>query len=292
MTIWNLGSINADYIYALPHLPAPGETLAARTLTTGLGGKGANMSVGCARAGGKTEHIGALGPEGAWMADRLRSYGVGTTHIATLDAPSGHAIIAVEDGGENLILVFPGTNRQIPPAHIEAALAQAAPGDWFLTQNETNHQLEAARLAKARGLRVGYAAAPFDPAAVQAMLPHADFLILNEVEADQLRDATGTPLGELGVADVIVTLGAEGCLWFHDGREESFPALRVTPVDTTGAGDTFTGYILAALDEGMPMPDAIRLATRASALKVTRHGAADAVPTRAEAEAFEGEAHA
>ena len=286
MTIWNLGSINADYVYALPHLPRAGETLAARSLTTGLGGKGANMSVACARAGGKIEHIGALGPEGAWMADRLRSYGVGTTHVATFDSPSGHAIIAVEEGGENLILVFPGTNRQVPPAHIEAALAQARPGDWFLTQNETNHQTEAARLARARGLHVAYVAAPFDTAAVQAMLPLASFLILNEVEADQLRDATGTPLGELGVADVIVTLGAEGSLWFHDNRETGFPALPVTPVDTTGAGDAFTGYILALLDEGRPMPEAIQLATRAAALKVTRPGAADAIPTRAEAEAF------
>ena len=292
MTIWNLGSINADHVYALPHLPGPGETLAASSLTTGLGGKGANMSVACARAGGKIEHIGAIGPEGGWMTGRLRGYGVGTTHVATLDSPSGHAIIAVEEGGENLILVFPGTNRLIPPAHIESALAQAAPGDWFLTQNETNLQTEAAQAAKSRGLRIAYAAAPFEAAAVQAMLPLADFLILIEVEADQLRDATGTPLGGLGVADVIVTLGAEGCLWVHDGREESFPALRVTPVDTTGAGDTFTGYVLAALDEGRPMPDAIRLATRASALKVTRHGAADAVPTREEALAFEGEPHA
>ncbi|HEX8373676.1 MAG TPA: ribokinase, partial [Geminicoccaceae bacterium] len=241
MTIWNLGSINADYVYALPHLPGPGETLAARSLATGLGGKGANMSVACARAGGRIEHIGAIGPQGAWMADRLHSYGVGTTHVATLDTPSGHAIIAVEEGGENLILVFPGTNRQIPPAHIERALAQARPGDWFLTQNETNHQPEAARLARSRGLHVAYAAAPYDTAAVQLMLPHVEFLILNEVEADQLRTALGTPLGELGVAHVIVTLGAEGCLWLHDGHEESFPALPVTPVDTTGAGDTFTG---------------------------------------------------
>ena len=289
MTVWNLGSINADHVYALPHLSGPGETLAARTLTTGLGGKGANMSAACARAGGGIEHIGAIGPEGAWMADRLRATGVGTAHVLRLGSPSGHAIIAVDGRGENMILLFPGTNRLIPLAHIEAALAQARPGDWFLTQNETNHQLEAARLARAQGLRVAYAAAPYETAAVQAMLPLADFLILNEVEADQLRDATGTPLGELGVAHVIVTLGAEGCLWFHDGREQSFPALPVTPVDTTGAGDTFTGYLLAALDEGQPMPDAIRLATRAAALKVTRRGAADAIPTRAEAEAFEGE---
>lgn len=287
MTIWNLGSINADHVYALSHLPGPGETIPARSLTTGLGGKGANMSVACARAGARVRHIGAVGPEGAWAVDRLRTYGVDTAHIATLDAPTGHAIIAVDEGGENLIIIHPGANRLIPAPHLEAALAQAAPGDWLLTQNETNLQTEAARLARSRGLRVAYAAAPFDAPATQAILPHLDLLVLNEVEADQLVDSTGRPVATLGIPDVIVTLGAEGCLWFHEGQSErSFPALPVTPVDTTGAGDTFTGYILAGLDAGQPMPDAIRLATQAAALKVTRPGAADAIPTRREAEAF------
>ncbi|TNC74290.1 ribokinase [Rubellimicrobium roseum] len=286
MTIWNLGSINADHVYALPHLPGPGETLAARSLTTGLGGKGANMSVACARAGGQIRHIGAVGAEGAWMVDRLRSYGVDTSAILTLDGASGHAIIAVDDAAENMILVFPGTNRRIPRAHIDATLAAAKAGDLFLTQNETNHQVEAAFSAKLRGLRVAYAAAPFDAAAVQAILPHADLLLLNEVEAEQLRQATGQGPASLGLSDVIVTLGAEGSVWLHGGQEHRVPALRVTPVDTTGAGDTFTGYVLAGLDEGRPMPDALALATRASALKVTRPGAADAIPTRLEAEAF------
>ncbi|MBP1805163.1 ribokinase [Rubellimicrobium aerolatum] len=286
MTIWNLGSINADHVYALPHIPAPGETLAARSLTQGLGGKGANMSVACARAGGKTKHIGAIGPDGAWMADRLRAYGVDTAAILTLPGPSGHAIIALDDRAENTIIVFPGTNRQIPPAHIDATLAGAAPGDLFLTQNETNHQPEAAFSARLRGLRVAYAAAPFDAGAVRAILPHADLLLLNEVEAEQLRQATGQGPADLGLSDVIVTLGARGSVWLQGGQEHRVPAPRVTPVDTTGAGDTFTGYVLAGLDEGRPMPDALALATRAAALKVTRPGAADAIPTRAEAEAF------
>ena len=289
MAIWNLGSINGDHVYALPHMPSPGETLAARSLTTGLGGKGANMSVACARAGATVRHIGAVGPDGTWAVDRLRNYGVDTTHIATLDAPSGHAIIAVDDRGENMILLFPGANRLLPRAHVDSALALAQPGDWFITQNETNLQTEAASLARAGGLRVAYAAAPFEATSVETMLSHLDLLILNEVEADQLVDTTGRTIATLGLKDVIVTLGAEGCLWFHEGRETSFPALRVTPVDTTGAGDAFTGYVLAALDDGAPMPDAIRLATRASALKVTRPGAADAIPTRQEAEAFQGE---
>lgn len=289
MTIWNLGSINADHVYLLPHLPAPGETLAARSLSTGLGGKGANMSVACARAGSTVRHLGAVGPDGAWAVERLRAYGVDTAHVATLDTPTGHAIIAVDAAGENTILLFPGANRALPPDHVAAALENAAPGDWLLAQNETNLQVEAAQIAKSRGLRVAYAAAPFDAEAVAAMLPHADLLLLNEVEAAQLQDRTGRAPQDLGVADVVVTLGARGARWHHGGEAAPIPALRVTPVDTTGAGDAFTGYVLAGLDRGEPMADALALAARAAALKVTRRGAADAIPTRAEALAYEGE---
>ena len=288
MTIWNLGSINADHVYALPHIPRAGETLAATAFSRGLGGKGANMSVACARAGADVRHIGAVGPDGGWAIERLASYGVVTGAIATLDATTGHAIIAVGTDAENMIIILPGANRVLPASHVEAALKDAASGDWFLTQNETNLQVETAASARRQGLRVAYAAAPFDAAAARAMLPYADLLMLNAVEADQLRAATGQGPGALGLAHVIVTLGAEGCLWFHDGREDRFPAPRVTAVDTTGAGDTFAGYVLAGLDDGAPMADAIALAIRAAALKVTRAGAADAIPTKAEAEAFHG----
>lgn len=246
------------------------------------------MSVACARAGGKVKHIGAVGPDGVWMTERLGGYGVDTEPVVTLDSPSGHAIIAVDDMAENMIILSAGTNRLIPVAHIDSHLAGARPGDFFLTQNETNHQVEAARSARIRNLRVAYAAAPFEADAVRAILPFADLLILNEVEAEQLRKATGQGPGSLGVADVIVTLGAEGCLWLHDGQETRFPSLRVTAVDTTGAGDTFTGYLLAGLDAGRDVSEAVDLATRAAALKVTRHGAADAIPALQEAESFQG----
>ena len=136
---------------------------------------------------------------------------------------------------------------------------------------------------------VAYAAAPFAPDAVRAVLPHLSLLVLNAVEAEQLRAATGEGVGALGLAHVLVTLGAEGCLWLHEGREWRFAAPRVEAVDTTGAGDTFTGFALALLDEGREMPEAVALAQKAAALKVTRAGAADAIPARAEAERF-GEA--
>lgn len=282
--IWNLGSINADHVYAVPHIPAPGETLAATALTYGLGGKGANMSVAAARAGARIAHLGAVGADGGWMVERLESYGVDCAHVQRREGPSGHAIIAVDARAENAITLFPGANREIDLDAVKQALDKADPGDLLITQNETNGQVEAAAQARARGLRVVYAAAPFEAGAVRAVLPHLDLLVLNEVEAQQLSKALGTPIEELPVPQVVVTLGAAGCDWIETatGARHHVDAPRVEAVDTTGAGDTFTGYLLAGLSEGLEMPAALKLATRAGALKVGRHGAADAIPSREE----------
>ena len=281
MAIFNLGSINADYFYRVPHLPAAGETLAATSLFRGLGGKGTNMSVAAARAAARCIHIGAVGPDGAWAVERLMEYGVDTRHIAQLtDTPTGHAIINVDDIGENAIVLLPGANHAIPDTAIAAALAEASPGDTLLIQNETSHQALAAGVAKRLDLFTAYAAAPFDAEAVQAVLPYIDILFLNAVEAAQFEQATDQAPTDLPVNQVIVTRGSQGCTLYDNVLEEvrHFPALPVTPVDTTGAGDTFTGYVLAALDRGLPMPQAITLASRAAALMVTRHGTADVIP--------------
>lgn len=278
MTIWNLGSINADMIYDVPHLPEPGETLSANRLDRFLGGKGANMSVAAARAGAQVAHIGAVGPDGRWARDRLTEYGVDTRHITEVDVPTGHAIIAVDAQGENNIILFPGSNHAITPDQLGQALSSASQGDLLVMQNETTLQVEAAKMARALGLTVCYAAAPFQAAAVQAVLPYLDFLILNEVEAEQLRAATGQSVTDLKIEHVIVTLGSKGARYFHRGEVSDFPAHKVQAVDTTGAGDTFTGYVLAGMDHGMPMAQAIQQANRAAALMVTRHGTADVIP--------------
>ena len=280
MAIWNLGSINADLVYSVPHLPARGETLAALTHERFLGGKGTNMSVAAARAAAHVRHIGAVGSDGAWAVERLMEYGVDTRHIARIDQPTGHAIVVVEPGGENQIVIYPGANRAIPEAVLQAALAEAGAGDTLLIQNETNGQPMAAQIGHDLGLRVCYAAAPFDAEAVRRVLPWLDFLILNAVEAEQLEAEIGIAPEGLPVRDVIVTLGARGARHFDtvSGDIRDYSAFPVTPVDTTGAGDTFTGYVLAGLDRGMAMPQAIAQATRAAAIMVTRRGTADVIP--------------
>jgi ribokinase len=280
MAVFNLGSINTDLFYQVPHLLAPGETLASTEHNRGLGGKGANMSVAVARAAARAVHIGAVGADGRWAVERLLEYGVDTRHIVETDTPTGHAVIMVDDHGENAILLFPGANRALKETHIETALAEATEADTFLFQNETSAQIEGATLASAKGMRVVYAAAPFDAGAVQAVLPLLDILVMNAVEAQQLSDATGIALADLPVRDVIVTLGSEGCRWINtdEGKDQTFPAIPVTPVDTTGAGDTFTGFLVAGLDRGLPMEQAISLGQQAGAIMVMRHGTADVIP--------------
>lgn len=278
--IWNLGSINADNIYGLSHLPDPGETLAARSFTQGLGGKGANMSVAAARAAARVAHIGAVGKDGKWAVDRLLEYGVDTRHIAQVDVPTGHANINVDATGENNIILYQGANHAITDQLIGSALTEASPRDVLLMQNETNGQVYAARTAKTLGLYVAYAAAPFSAEAVTEIMDDIDLLVMNAVEAAQLADATQLALDALPIDDVVITLGAKGCKWVSNKREtaQDFPAYVVEVVDTTGAGDTFTGYLIAGLDRGMPMQEALDLAMQAGALMVSRAGTADVIP--------------
>jgi ribokinase len=279
MAIYNLGSINIDNFYQVAHIPTPGETIAAGHMSVGLGGKGANMSVAAARGAARVVHIGAIGVGGTWTRDRLMEYGVDTRFIID-GTRTGHAIICVAEDGENAITLFTGANHEITSDLIGSSLSEAQTGDIFVTQNETNAQAQACEMAKRLGLRVAYAAAPFDAGAVQAVLPHIDMLIMNQVEADQLTNALGLRPDQLDVQDLIVTLGADGCRWFDNqmGRVHEHAAIPADIVDTTGAGDTFTGYILAGLDRGMPMEQAIRLASQAASIMVSRQGTADVIP--------------
>lgn len=287
MTIWNLGSINADFVYSVPHIPGPGETLASTERRMFLGGKGANMSVAAARAAAQVKHIGAVGPDGRELVQRLLEYGVDTRNIAEIDTETALAIIMVDPNGENAIILHPGANHQIPQTVLQSALSEAETGDWLVIQNETNLQRTAAAMGRKMGLKVAYAAAPFSVERVQAVLEHLDFLILNAVEAEQLRAATGQTPDQLPIADVIVTLGADGADWYSRAGKQHFDAIKVTPVDTTGAGDTFTGYVLACLDRGQPMAQAIKTATKAGAIMVTRHGTADVIPDLLDVQEFQ-----
>ncbi len=289
MTIYNLGSINVDHVYRLAHLPGPGETLAASEYAAGLGGKGANQSVAAALAGARVVHLGAVGPGAESVLADMKARGVETGHVAQVPAATGHAVVLVDAAGENSIVIHPGANVMQSPAGIAASLEAARPGDILLLQNETSHQQEAAELARQRDLRVIYSAAPFDLAAVRAVLPLVSVLIVNAVEAAQLEAALGLSIDALPVPVVVVTRGPDGAEWRARGAPPLVvPAFPADPVDTTGAGDCFAGNLAAALDAGLGAPEAMRRAAAAAAIQVTRHGASSAMPSRAEVLALLG----
>lgn len=285
MAILNLGSINIDHVYRVPHLPGPGETLAAAGYARGLGGKGANMSLAAAAGGARVLHCGAVGAEGAWCVEALARAGVDVESVATLAGATGHAVICVDPAGENLIVIHPGANRLLTTGLIDDALSRLR-GGWLLLQNETNLGPYAAAQARALGLRVCYAAAPFVAADAAAMLPFTDLLAVNAVEAAQLGAHLGAAPEDLPVPQVLVTRGAAGAAWRGPAGRAEVAAFPVQAVDTTGAGDCFLGVFLAGLDTGLAAPAALRRAAAAAAISVTRPGAAEAIPTADEIAAF------
>lgn len=286
MTIYNLGSINADRFYAVPHLPKPGETLAATTHSVGLGGKGANQSIAAAKAGARVVHIGAVGPDGDWAVTALRDAGVDVSHIAKVEVPTGHAIINVDPAGENAIVIFSSANTAQTETAIDAALSSTKKGDFLVLQNETNLIAYAANVGKLKGLRVVYSAAPFNADAVREVLPTVDMLVVNEVEADQLATSLAILVCDLPVPEILITRGSKGSAYQKGDQLVEIPAFQVVPVDTTGAGDTYLGYLVAGLDLGKSVPEAMRFAAAAAAIQVTRRGTADAIPNVADTTEF------
>lgn len=289
MTILNFGSINVDLVYTLARMPQPGETLSARAFQKFLGGKGVNQSVAIAASGGDVRHIGAVGPDGDWALARIAALGVATDHIARVERATGHAIIFVDQQAENMIVIEGGANQALSLEQIDAALATAVPGDWVLLQNETNLTIEIVQKAKAAGLKVAYSPAPFDAEKALAVLDLVDLLAVNQYEAGELR-AARRALGQTEPVDatLLVTLGSEGAeLVSGEGRSLRQAAFKVTPVDTTGAGDTFLGAFLAHYTQNPDQAEtALRYAAAAAALQVQSHGAAVAIPAKQKVEAF------
>lgn len=285
--ILNFGSINIDHVYRVARMPAPGETLAVKSYERFLGGKGANQSIAIAKSGGTLRHIGAVGADGDWALAKLNAAGVAPGFVARVDAPTGHAVICVDNDGENQILICGGANQALTQPQVNASLdAATGLGHWVLLQNETNLTTEIVRQAKARGFRVAYSAAPFVAEQTLPLLEAVDLLAVNALEAEALARALNVPLNDLPVPSLLMTRGSEGAVFRAEGEDIEQPAFAVDPVDTTGAGDTFLGAFLARMTTGDEPAEALRFASAASALQVTRPGAADAIPDQSDVEQF------
>ena len=294
--ILNYGSLNIDHVYRVPHFVQPGETLASTEYRRFAGGKGFNQSIALGRAGAAAAHAGCIGQDGLWLRDLLVEAGVDAAHLRVGDTPTGHAIINVATDGQNSIVLFGGANRTVTADEAGRVIGRFAPGDHLLLQNEISAVPEIMRLAHARGLRIVFNPSPMDERVADYPLDAVSCLIFNEIEGAQLSGATEpvrileTLRGRFPRATLVLTLGADGVLAAEEGSGPTVrvPAPRVTAVDTTAAGDTFTGYFLAERVRGASLPEALRTACAAAAICVTRPGAAASIPHRAEVAAANG----
>ncbi|MBC7723674.1 MAG: ribokinase [Burkholderiaceae bacterium] len=295
-----VGSITADLTTFSHRLPARGETILGDDFTLVLGGKGANQAVAAALAGGVTRMVGCVGNDlfSTLVTDGLRRAGVDIAHVRTVDGPTGIAHIRVDDSGENDIVMVPLANNALSEEQIDAAFAELAPSSRvLLTQLEIPWPLTqySIRKANAAGLTVVLDPAP---AAVldDAIWPLVDIVTPNETEARILTgitvsDATsaieaGRWFLERGAKSALITMAAAGAVLVEPDSVTHFEAIRVTPVDTTAAGDAFAGYLGAAIARGESLPDAIGIAIAAGALAVTKRGASPSLPHRAEVDAL------
>ena len=287
MQILNFGSLNIDHVYAVDHFVAPGETLSSTGYRINAGGKGLNQSVALSRAGVRTLHAGMIGRDGIFLKETLESAHVDTSHVIIGDLPTGHAVIQVEkNSGQNSILLYPGANMAIPQAEMRRILQTMPEGSWLLLQNEINDIPFLIREGKKCGLKIAINPAPCTEAVRSYPLQLCDLIMVNEIEAAQLTALSGTPRQMAAAlterfpkSEVVITLGKDGALYRYGKKEIAVPARVVKAVDTTSAGDTFTGYFLAARLRCMDAEAAMKCAVYASSITVSRHGAAVSIPT-------------
>jgi len=287
-SILNFGSINIDHVYQVEHFVRPGETLASNSLSTGLGGKGANQSVAVALAGGQIRHLGSVNASDTWAVERLANLGVDTQHINQVDDASGHAIIQVNQQGENAILLHGGANQSITREQLNQAFSSNHDCEYLLMQNECALLNDGFQLAREFGFKIVLNPAPMSEIIHTLPLADLDTLIVNEIEAEQLSGQTELEAQITALKSkapdtrIIVTLGKRGAALVDGDERIDQAAEAVDVVDTTGAGDTFVGYFLASVCAGDSNAQALQRACKAAAITTTRAGAIDAIPRAAD----------
>ena len=292
--ILNIGSINLDEVFSVPHFIRPGETMSCRTYERFVGGKGNNQSTALGRAGADVHHAGKIGQDGLFAVELPACSGVDVSRVQNSEVPTGRALIQVDDTGQNCIILFGGANRAITPDDVDSFLEGWGEGDAILFQNEISSLSYAMAVARKKGLRIYFNPSPADEVLADLPLDAVDCFILNEVEGAMLSGLEASPAADPDVmlavlrrrfprAELLLTLGASGARYEGmDGIRIAVPARRVKAVDTTAAGDTFTGYFIAARLRGESPQAALEEATAAAAICVQKPGAAASIPYRTE----------
>ena len=295
MKVLNIGSMNIDYVYSVDHIILPGETESTGGMNVFLGGKGINQSMALAKAGAEVYHAGLVGEDGQMFLDACKEYGVNSDYIQKIEGKTGHTIIQVDKDAQNSILLFGGANRQLTESFVDEVLSHFEAGDILLLQNEVNLIPYIVDCAYEKGMLIALNPSPYNENLNKVDMTKIGLFLLNEVEGGQLTGMTDpddvlAKMRELFPnAKIVLTLGKDGAKYAEGDALYHQPIFPVKAVDTTAAGDTFTGYFLAGLLDGMEIPEILKMSAKASSIAVTRNGAVQSIPFRNEVmEALQG----
>lgn len=285
MKILNYGSLNIDYTYKVPTIVKPGETIHADTLSQHPGGKGLNQSIALARAGASVIHAGKIGKDGQFLKDLLRDNHIETDLVLLDVIQTGQAIIQVDSNGQNCIIVYGGANMQISKEEIDQYLLNLSPGDLALCQNETSNIDYFIHQCHKKKIKVAFNPSPITDSLLSSFpISDVNYLFINEIEGNMLtgqndsQKIISTILEKYPNMQVILTLGENGAYYADIHQCLYQQAFTVKAVDTTAAGDTFTGYFLKCMTEGFEYAQCLKYASAASALAVGKLGASSSIP--------------
>lgn len=283
--ILNFGSLNIDHVYHVDEFVTPGETKLTKNLTKFAGGKGNNQSIALAKAGAKVYHAGAIGADGQFLLDNLIKENINIDYIdINPNTATGHAIIQVNDQGENCILLHGGANQEISVSYIHQVLDNFTKNDILLLQNEISNLDKIIEIAGKKQMVIYFNPAPICNKLLSYPLHYIDTFIVNVPEAKAITNANSTDqmLDKMAQlfpkSKVILTLGEQGVIYQDQKTRISQPAYKVNAIDTTAAGDTFLGYFLASLQKNIEVKTALQIACKAASITVTRAGATTSIP--------------
>ena len=287
MKVLNFGSLNLDYVYDVDHFVREGETISSADMNVFCGGKGLNQSVALAKAGVKVYHAGAVGSaDGAMLLEALSNVGADISYIKRYDMSSGHAIIQKNRAGNNCILLYGGANQNIGIDFIKEVLKDFDKGDILLLQNEVSNLSFIIDEGYKRGMSVVLNPSPINEKIFECDLEKVEYLILNEIEAADILGASDTGEDELiekltkrfpGMK-IVLTLGEKGSVYVDKTQKIRQEIYKADVVDTTAAGDTFTGYFIAGIVAGIDVAASLKQAARAASFTVSRKGASPSIP--------------
>lgn len=288
MKILNFGSLNIDKVYAVEKIVKGGETIDSVSFSESVGGKGLNQSIAVAKAGGNIMHAGCVGKDGEILLQALKDNNVDTSLIKTVETASGQAIIQVDKHGQNCIILFHGANYEVDKAYIDEVMQDFAQDDILILQNEISNIDYIIEVAKAKQMKIYLNPSPINENLNKYNMQAIDGIFVNEHEGvyladkEKVEDILDSLASKYPELEIILTFGDKGAYYRHKDINIFQPAYKVDAVDTTAAGDTFTGYFIALRQQGKSIEESLQKASKASSITVSRKGASISIPKIAE----------